>query len=343
MLSRLALSIALFNKPEVVLLDEVFASLERAFFEKVIRKIQDLKDHGVSFIITATTGLVLETLCERSMWLDFGEVKELGPTQIVMSKFQYQNDWYNGLTLPEKNKYLKEKQIEQENFDITKVYNEFKVEQFEHGYTRRDEPRMKKAFYHNHRQDPVISEAEKEVKNNNLNKNVKGHKKKKGNKGLVRVVGVVLVLILLLGVGKVLHSYHETKSRQVESGKKVEAKKHYSKSVSISKAEEASKQSKIESSKKEQSLAESKRASEAAASSAAAASESARKASESAASESKASMLSNSQEVTVNDGDTLATLASQYGTTAQAIQDLNDMGTSNSLTAGQTIRVPNSN
>ena len=64
---------------------------------------------------------------------------------------------------------------------------------------------MKKAFYHNHRQDPVISEAEKEVKNNNLNKNVKGHKKKKGNKGLVRVVGVVLVLILLLGVGKVLH------------------------------------------------------------------------------------------------------------------------------------------
>ena len=109
MLSRLALSIALFNKPEVVLLDEVFASLERAFFEKVIRKIQDLKDHGVSFIITATTGLVLETLCERSMWLDFGEVKELGPTQIVMSKFQYQNDWYNGLTLPEKNKYLKEK------------------------------------------------------------------------------------------------------------------------------------------------------------------------------------------------------------------------------------------
>ena len=211
MLARLALSIALFNKPEVVLLDEVFASLERAFFEKVIRKIQDLKDHGVSFIITATTGLVLETLCERSMWLDFGEVKELGPTQIVMSKFQYQNDWYNGLTLPEKNKYLKEKQIEQENFDITKVYNEFKVEQFEHGYTRRDEPRMKKAFYHNHRQDPVISEAEKEVKNNSLNKNVKGHKKKKGNKGLVRVVGVVLVLILLLGVGKVLHSHHETK------------------------------------------------------------------------------------------------------------------------------------
>ncbi|MDF4200692.1 LysM peptidoglycan-binding domain-containing protein, partial [Bacillus subtilis] len=130
---------------------------------------------------------------------------------------------------------------------------------------------------------------------------------------------------------------------QVESSKKVEAKKHYSKSVSISKAEEASKQSKIESSKKEQSLAESKRASESAASSAAAASESARKASESAASESKASMLSNSQEVTVNDGDTLATLASQYGTTAQAIQDLNDMGTSNSLTAGQTIRVPNSN
>ena len=342
MLSRLALSIALFNKPEVVLLDEVFASLERAFFEKVIRKIQDLKDHGVSFIITATTGLVLETLCERSMWLDFGEVKELGPTQIVMSKFQYQNDWYNGLTLPEKNKYLKEKQIEQENFDITKVYNEFKVEQFEHGYTRRDEPRMKKAFYHNHRQDPVISEAEKEVKSNNLNKNVKGHKKKKGNKGLVRVVGVVRVLILL-GAGKVLHSHHETKNRQVESSKKVEAKKRYSKSVSISKAEEASKQSKIESSKKEQSLAESKRASEASASSAAAASESARKASESAASESKASMLSNSQEVTVNDGDTLATLASQYGTTAQAIQDLNDMGTSNSLTAGQTIRVPNSN
>src|SRR5699024_2805177 len=137
-----------------------------------------------SFIITATTGLVLETLCERSMWLDFGEVKELGPTQIVMSKFQYQNDWYNGLTLPEKNKYLKEKQIEQENFDITKVYNEFKVEQLGHGLTRRDDPRIRKAFYHNQHRDPVVCDAGKEVKNNNLKKNVKGYRTKKGNKGL---------------------------------------------------------------------------------------------------------------------------------------------------------------
>ena len=55
-------------------------------------------------------------------------------------------EWVANLTLPEKMTILAEKQAEQVNFDINKVYEVFKSEQFKHGYTRKDEPRMRKEF-----------------------------------------------------------------------------------------------------------------------------------------------------------------------------------------------------
>nr|WP_252895154.1 hypothetical protein [Liquorilactobacillus satsumensis] len=89
----------------------------------------------------------IERFCERTLWLQFGQAQDFGATRDVMVQFEYFSSWYQALALPEKNEYLAQKEHERQTFDVGTVYEEFKVEQFKHGFTRKDEPRMRKAFY----------------------------------------------------------------------------------------------------------------------------------------------------------------------------------------------------
>ena len=62
-----------------------------------------------------------------------------------------------------------------------------------------------------------------------------------------------------------------------------------------------------------------------------------------ASSESAASLSSaqaDAQTINVADGDTLGSLAAKYATTVEKIQELNNLGSSVDLTAGETLYVP---
>lgn len=89
---------------------------------------------------------MIESLCERCAWISFGELQDFGPTKDIIRQFEYSLEWYRSLTLPEKNDYLANKQREQMMFDVRVLYDEFKSEQFKNGYTRKDEPKMRRAF-----------------------------------------------------------------------------------------------------------------------------------------------------------------------------------------------------
>jgi len=170
MYARLALSIVLFIDPELVILDEVLSPVDRNFYFKAVQKIQQLKDTGVTFIVSEVRPVIIETLCERTALLQFGVLQDFGATTEVIRQYEYACEWVANLTLPEKNDYLAEKQAEQVNFDINKVYEVFKSEQFKHGYTRKDEPRMRKEFFVERGNDPV--QREKTTQTNKTAKRV---------------------------------------------------------------------------------------------------------------------------------------------------------------------------
>ena len=299
--ARLVLGLALYINPELVVIDDVLSMLDQTFFEKTIKRIQKLKDTGTTFIISD----VIESLCERCAWISFGELQDFGPTKDIIRQFEYSLEWYRSLTLPEKNDYLANKQREQMMFDVRVLYDEFKSEQFKNGYTRKDEPKMRRAFYVDHGADPVSETGRK------LNQEQKKPRK------LGIAVPVVAFLILVFASGGWLVHRHMTKeTAQKEAVSLKSVNKSSLKKTAKSSERLAEKQSE-ETESKDKAESESK-----------------------AKAESESRTEEETQTVTVGDGETIGELADKYATTVQRIQELNNMGDSIDLVAGATIKVP---
>lgn len=338
MTARLAVSIALFIEPELVLLDEVLSPLDRNFYFKVVQKIQELKDAGISFMIAEVRPVIIETLCEQTAWLQFGLLQDFGATTEVVRQYEYACDWFSNLSLPEKNEYLAEKQRDQVRFDVNKIYEVFKSEQFKHGYTRKDEPRMRKAFFADRGDDPVSLGKEKETV---------PEKKKKGP--LLTVI--LLFLVLLLGGAywyqsekqQTLSQADKVSSSQAKASSAAKVSNSISQSKALSAKEASESQAASKSVSESQASESAKKASEASESQASESSKQASESAQKASSESQAKLDSeraDAQTINVADGDTLESLASKYATTVEKIQELNDLGSSVELTAGETLYVP---
>lgn len=338
MTARLAVSIALFIEPELVLLDEVLSPLDRNFYFKVVQKIQELKDAGISFMIAEVRPVIIETLCEQTAWLQFGLLQDFGATTEVVRQYEYACDWFSNLSLPEKNEYLAEKQRDQVRFDVNKIYEVFKSEQFKHGYTRKDEPRMRKAFFVDRGDDPVSLGKEKETV---------PEKKKKGP--LLTVI--LLVLVLLLGGAywyqsekqQTLSQADKVSSSQAKASSAAKVSNSISQSKALSAKEASESQAASKSISESQAAESAKKASEASESQASEKSKQASESAKKASSESQAKLDSeraNTQTINVADGDTLESLAAKYATTVEKIQELNNLGSSTELTAGETLYVP---
>lgn len=333
MKARLALGMALFIEPQIVLIDEILSLLDQSFFNKVAQKIQDLKDVGCSFIIADTKPLYMERFCERTVWLQFGQVQDFGPTKDVLQQFTFSQDWFNALSLPEQNDYLADKQFEQVQFNVDRIYEEFKVEQFKHGYTRKDEPRMRKAFFVERGLDPVVVEQAQPKDTKTPQKETKRNM----NQVTTWILGLVIIVLLVGAGGFWLHNHNkENANTSSVVTKKESSSKLNSSQLAASKKAASSLKEATESSK-------AKAASESSEKAAKKAAESSSKAASSAAAASSASLASkraNAQTIEVVDGDTLESLAAKYATTVSEIQSLNDLGGSETIKAGDTLYVP---
>ncbi|WP_311408045.1 ATP-binding cassette domain-containing protein [Liquorilactobacillus uvarum] len=335
--SCLSLGIALFATPKLVLLDSVLGNLDNIFYIKAAQKIQSLKDIGVSFIVADTNVFNIERFCERTMWLQFGEVQGFGPTKDVLEQFEYYINWFRALSLPEKNDYLSKKQKERLNFDVSSVYEEFKSEQFKHGFTRKDEPRMRKAFYKDHGADPVNNENGGTEGKTNEKKNHQNKGKSKNSK-LKYLLGVLIIIFIAGGLwfsieNKIFAGFGGNKASLTASEKNKQEKSSKTKKSS----EDQSKSQALSTSKAK--VSSSQAAASSAAASSKASSESAASSAK-ASSESKAAMLKNTQTINVSDGDTLEGLAQKYATTADKIKEINNMNSDSQLKSGDIIRVP---
>ncbi|GAJ27298.1 ABC transporter ATP-binding protein [Liquorilactobacillus sucicola DSM 21376 = JCM 15457] len=328
--ARLSLGIALFVAPKLVLLDSVLNNLDNIFHIKVAQKIQALKDMGVSFIVADTNVFNIERFCERTLWLNFGVAQGFGPTRDVLEQFEYHINWFRALSLPEKNDYLAENQKKRLNFDVASVYETFKVEQFKHGFTRKDEPRMRKAFYKEHGADPVNKESI-------ITKDKKDISQSKNSQSKVKyIVGILAVVVIVAAVwlsfdSHIFAGFGDSKSSQTIAEKNKQTQKSVSKKQKSSESQSSTKAVSESESKAKASSSQA-----ASSSSAAAASESSAK----AASESKANLMKNTQTINVSDGDTLEGLAQKYATTADKIREINSMNSDSQLKSGDIIRVP---
>jgi teichoic acid transport system ATP-binding protein len=88
MAARLRFSIAAAKKHDVLLIDEALATGDAKFRKRSEQRVRDLRaEAGTVFLVSHSEQSIRDT-CERSIWLESGEIRADGPTEDVMKEYE---------------------------------------------------------------------------------------------------------------------------------------------------------------------------------------------------------------------------------------------------------------
>lgn len=88
MRQRLAFSIAIHSKPEILLLDEVFEVGDSGFRKKSSEKIKELVNGGALVVLVSHELWMIEKHCDRSLWLMDGRIHRDGETTKILDEYR---------------------------------------------------------------------------------------------------------------------------------------------------------------------------------------------------------------------------------------------------------------
>jgi len=84
---RLAFSVAAHLEPEILIIDEVLAVGDAQFQKKCLGKMDEAGKEGRTILFVSHNMGVISQLCSSCVWLDEGEIKNIGPTQSVIGEY----------------------------------------------------------------------------------------------------------------------------------------------------------------------------------------------------------------------------------------------------------------
>ena len=87
MITRLAFSIATVVRPDILIVDEVLAVGDAEFQEKSYLRMRDLMSGGTTVLFVSHNLSQIRQMCNKVLWMDHGEMKMFGPTDIVCDAY----------------------------------------------------------------------------------------------------------------------------------------------------------------------------------------------------------------------------------------------------------------
>jgi ABC-type polysaccharide/polyol phosphate transport system ATPase subunit len=87
MVVRLAFAVAINVDPEILLVDEALAVGDIYFRQRCMRKVQELRQRGVTILFVSHAVSDVKAIGDRALWLDRGRVVELGHPDRVISRY----------------------------------------------------------------------------------------------------------------------------------------------------------------------------------------------------------------------------------------------------------------
>src|SRR5262249_46851961 len=87
MYARLAFAVAAHVDADILIVDEILAVGDAAFTQKCMRFIRKFKEHGTLLFVSHETAAV-NSLCDRAIWLDKGQIRAEGPAKEVSFLYQ---------------------------------------------------------------------------------------------------------------------------------------------------------------------------------------------------------------------------------------------------------------
>jgi lipopolysaccharide transport system ATP-binding protein len=84
---RLAFSVAIHVDPEILLVDEALAVGDIYFHQRCMRKVNELREKGVTILFVTHSVGEVKSIGDRALWLDSGRMRELGSTEYVVNRY----------------------------------------------------------------------------------------------------------------------------------------------------------------------------------------------------------------------------------------------------------------
>lgn len=88
MSQRLAFSIAIHTKPEILLLDEVFSAGDIAFRARAQKRMIALIKSEVTVVMVSHDMKQIKNLCDRVLWMENGKIREQGDASSIVKKYE---------------------------------------------------------------------------------------------------------------------------------------------------------------------------------------------------------------------------------------------------------------
>ena len=88
MRSRLGFAVATAVEPDILILDEVMATGDKAFRDKAIKRMQNMRENAKTVIVISHNPGQLKRLCSRILWLEKGRLVFDGPPRRTLSAYQ---------------------------------------------------------------------------------------------------------------------------------------------------------------------------------------------------------------------------------------------------------------
>ncbi|WP_459501965.1 teichoic acids export ABC transporter ATP-binding subunit TagH [Bacillus sp. C1] len=120
MKSRLGFAISVNINPDVLVIDEALSVGDQTFTDKCLKRMNEFKEQGKTiFFVSHSLGQVKQ-FCTKALWLEYGEIKDYGPMQDVMPKYEQFLREYRAMSKEEQQKFKEEAQRKQAGEEIEK-------------------------------------------------------------------------------------------------------------------------------------------------------------------------------------------------------------------------------
>jgi ABC-2 type transport system ATP-binding protein len=88
MSARLGFAIATDVEPDLLLIDELFSVGDAAFRMKCEERMESFKAKGVTIVLVSHDLKLIQSTCQRAIWLHHGRVSAAGPADKVVAEYQ---------------------------------------------------------------------------------------------------------------------------------------------------------------------------------------------------------------------------------------------------------------